>query len=295
MRTNRLILPLLVLLVGFPSPAFSQEAPLFATEPEWSSQGVLVFAGGEWPDLDLFILPAPGAPPIRILRNEASDYMPSWSPDGASIVFASTRSGAHDLYILDVTSGEVSPVAASDGCERSEPRWSPDGAWIAYRGECDGNRDLFLIRPDGTGRTRLTDAEGEDGEPAWAPDSRRLVFSSERSGSTEVWVVSTDGSGLRRVTVTPSGYSRRPEWSPDGATISFGSNRDGDDEIYTVPLDGGPVTNVSRNPAREYYSRWSPDGTRLVFTSNRDQNGVIYDVALDGSDLRELCCRPRSP
>jgi Tol biopolymer transport system component len=98
-----------------------------------------------------------------------------------------------------------------------------------------------------------------------------------------------DGSGPVRLTKTPGGHSRRAECSPDGARIAFGSDRDGNEELYVMRLDGSEVRNVSRHPAREYYSRWSPDGLWLLFTSNRDRaRNAIYVMGPDGNDVRRV-------
>jgi len=260
------------------------------TEPEWARDGVrLAFAGGAWPDLDVFVLDVRTGAAVRVVGGDSTEYMPSWSPDGTRLVFASTRSGSHDLYIGARSGGELRRITADDTCDSTEPRWSPDGNWIAYRSDCDHNREIYRLRPDGSGRERLTDHPAEDGEPSWSPDSRWLLFSSSRDGHHEVYVMAADGSGERRLTHTPNGRSRRAEWSPDGAWISFGTSRDGNEEVYVMRPDGSDVRNVSRHPAREYYSRWSPDGRVIAFTSNRErQRNAIYTMAPDGTDVRRL-------
>lgn len=101
--------------------------------------------------------------------------------------------------------------------------------------------------------------------------------------------MNADGSEAVRLTTTLGGHSRRAEWSPDGGWIAFGSDREGNEEIHVMRPDGSEVRNVSRHPAREYYSRWSPDGRRLAFTSNRErEQNAIYTMAPDGSEVRRL-------
>lgn len=269
--------------------------PQFVTEPEWSRDGGrIVLAGGPWPDLDVFIFNTESGEITRHFQSDSTDYMPSWAPDGRRIVFASTRAnGTHDLFIGHLDSGSVTPLTADADCDNTESRWSPDGAWIAFRSDCDGNREVYRIRPDGTDRIRLTDSDTEDSEPSWSPDSRRLAFTSYRGGQPDVFVMNVDGTGLTRLTETPGGHSRRAEWSPDGEWISFGTNRDGNDEVYIMRADGSEPRNVSRHPAREYYSRWSPDGKTLAFTSNRNERpGSLYSMAVDGSEV--VLLYPRS-
>lgn len=260
------------------------------TEPEWSRDGQqIVFAGGEWPDLDIFVLDVRSGHSARLFHDPATDYMPSWSPDGKRVVFASTRAGTHDLYVGSVVDGSSVRVTHSDRSNETEPRWSPDGMWIAFRSDRDGNRDIYRMRPDGRDQERLTTSSDEDGEPSWSPDGQALVFTSSRDGQPEIYSMLVDGQDQVRLTTTPEGHARRAEWSPDGTSIAFGSNRDGNEDLYLMNADGSKARNLSRNPAREYYSRWSPDGGSLVFTSNQDRSGnALYTMKPDGTGASQI-------
>ncbi len=37
-------------------------------------------------------------------------------------------------------------------------------------------------------------------------------------------------------------------------------------------------TQITFNPARDYYPSWSPDGTKIVFCSDRSGNGDIWVI-----------------
>jgi Tol biopolymer transport system component len=268
----------------------ASDTSFLVTEPAWAPDGArLAFAGGVWPDLDIYVFDVATGQATRLFASDSTDYMPSWSPDGSRIVFASTRSGSHDLYVGSATRSTLTRLTADASCNNSEPDWSPDGNWIAYRSDCDGNREVYRISLASGERKRLTRDMADDGEPTWSPDGKRLLFTSDRDGQPDVFVMSDDGADVVRLTETPGGHSRRAEWSPDGTWIAFGSNRDGNEEVYVMRADGTGIRNVTQHPAREYYSRWSPDGDRLVFTSNRYRTrNAIYTTAVDGSDVRLL-------
>lgn len=104
--------------------------------------------------------------PIRVGRFRA------WSPTGKRIVYSEGRSkrlilarpyGSHRRLL---TTG-LGPV-----------EWSPDGRWIAFVDEVGrGCYQIFLIRPNGTGRRRLTnEACSARFGIYWTRDSRRIDY-----------------------------------------------------------------------------------------------------------------------
>ena len=81
------------------------------------------------------------------------DYQPDWSPDGRRVVYASYRDDAIELRLLDLASGESTPLV-SDSAVNIEPRWSPDGRRVAYTSSAhEGLWHVFVVR-GGPGRRR---------------------------------------------------------------------------------------------------------------------------------------------
>ena len=101
------------------------------------------------------------------------------SPDGATVAAA-----AHDgrLLAVDVTSGQVTELAASDDGAIDGLSWSPDSAWLAW--SQPGIRPLTRIRlariADGE-VIDVTDGRFTDTDPVFSPDGLYLAFVSRRS------------------------------------------------------------------------------------------------------------------
>jgi Tol biopolymer transport system component len=196
--------------------------------------------------------------------------------------------------------------------------WSPDGTMLAFdawRSDPDPNdaafvNDVFLMRPDGTGITRLSDSRGFSGEPAWSPDGDWLAFSSDRgvagSGGA-IYVIRPDGTGLRRVTDLPPANESfgAPRISPDGRSLVFTHVRWGTGlknrregwiagetaALETIRLDGSGRRQVSPWGTRTGDADWSPDGRKIVFETVFEHLGnmaSVYVVDADGKHLTDL-------
>ena len=72
-----------------------------------------------------------GSNQTRLTDNSAIDSLPSWSPDGKKIAFASDRDGDYDIYVMDIDgSNQVNITDISE--KQIDPSWSPDGSKIAF-------------------------------------------------------------------------------------------------------------------------------------------------------------------
>jgi dipeptidyl aminopeptidase/acylaminoacyl peptidase len=137
--------------------------------------------------------------------------------------------------------------------------------------------NLYAVNPDGSGRTRLTNASASDQRPAWSPDGSKIVFSSNRDGNFEIYVINADGTNPQRLTVDPA-LDSNPAWSPDGSKVVFDSNRGGSTGVYAMNGDG---TNPAMLADHGGYPAWSPDGSKIAFS-----DGAIWVMNADGTSKR---------
>src|SRR5687768_8901168 len=71
---------------------------------------------------------------------------------------------------------------------------------IAFTSTRDGRAEIYVMKPDGTGQTRLTNEAGGNSQPSISPDGNRIVFVSGRNGNPEIYVMNSDGTNPFRLT-----------------------------------------------------------------------------------------------
>src|SRR4051812_30177275 len=197
----------------------------------------------------------------------------AFSGDDGRIVFTT---GGHDLRTVAPGGGAWTTVPLPSGLRAGQAAWSPDGTRIAFRGGPDGDSEIWVVRPDGSGLTKLTDTPNVSGDnrfssqPAWSPDGTRIVFRSDREdGDPDVWVMNADGSGARRLVDAP-GDQRYPSLSPDGRRLVYRSDADGDADIWVAAADGTGGVPLTVNTTFDSAPAWSPDGSRIAFEAGPD-------------------------
>ena len=257
---------------------------------------------------DLFLLDL-STGHVRQLTYGAWNIDVSWSPDGGSIAYTSSRDGRIDVYVMDLATGGVRRLTHGLGFNFF-PSWSPDGKWIAFESTRDGvsaaldpgyypdlYAELYVMRSDGTAMHRVTDFHTVISAPEWSPAGDRIVFSSDTAHVFDVYTVAPDGTDLRRITDHghAAGYAWVPRWSSDASRITFYAafSSNGPGSIYWVSADGGQLYRVTRNPASGWdaFPDWSPDGQWIGFT-RRAADQQLFAVRPDGSNVTQLTNDP---
>jgi Tol biopolymer transport system component len=149
----------------------------------------------------------------RLITDNSSGSLISWSPDGAEIAF--TRDEGRDgsnVWAVNVGTGRVRQI--TDDGFGYDPAWSPDGTRIAYFHDSE----IWMANADGTGEAqRVTHSDGHESfAPNWSPDGAWITFYSDQpSGHDDLFRIHPDGSGLTRLTDTPN-IEKGGSWRPIG-------------------------------------------------------------------------------
>ncbi len=207
-------------------------------QPAFSFDGQWLIANGTRPDYEHLLLLKADDSEVEEISPYSEDAQSSWSPDGRSIVFSSTRESdrQYRLYVIDdVWEIEVKERVLTYGEGTSSvmgwhPVWLPDGR-IVYNG-CNAWEDgskcgLTIIEPEGSIPVQIT---GERHDlPLDARGDVILMMSYREDEDWEIYTIRTDGTDLRRLT-TREGEDGLPTFSPDGQSIAFVRDESGEED-----------------------------------------------------------------
>jgi Tol biopolymer transport system component/tRNA A-37 threonylcarbamoyl transferase component Bud32 len=163
-----------------------------------------------------------GAPEVIAAGADGSMDLPHLSADGSSLIFRSMIESTNPAAIAfdpkTERAGEVRLLQHRTG-NLIPMDVSPDGQWIALNNLFERQQDIFIMRPDGTGLTRLTDDMARDWFPRFTPDSTAVTFISNKSGAYDGWFIRLDGSNRIRLTDLPNDEVNIAMLAPDGRRL----------------------------------------------------------------------------
>ena len=169
---------------------------------------------------------------------------PHYSPDGARIAFASTRSGVEEIWIANRDGSKPEQMTSFEGPQCSNPQWSPNGRTILFNSRREGSSDLYTLVPETGEVRRLTTEPSDENEARWSRDGRWIYFGSNRTGRDEVWRIQADGSDPKQI--TRQGGTTATE-SPDRRYLYYAKD-------FSSPRFDLACT--SRGRQRGTYRRW---------------------------------------
>ncbi len=269
-------------------------------DPEVDASGkYLLFASTRHRDnSDIYVQKIGGTTVTQLTNDPAKDIMPTFSPDGSQIAFASDRSGNWDIYLMDVSGGKATQITNSPTHDL-HPSFSPDGRKLVYcsYGSKSGQWELVVIDVANPAQRQII---GNGLFPQWSPSGDRILFQRSREKGTRwfsVWTIDyVDGEARRATEIIAANNAAAitPSWSPDGSHIAFSTvmnpdasaGADGDKpvlaDVWLVALDGSGRANLTNNKFANLQPVWAKTGA-IYFVSNRGKDSVenIWSIKPD--------------
>lgn len=170
----------------------------------------------------------------------SAEWLASYSPDGRSILFNSTRSGASDLYRFKREEGLLDRLTRDPRYE-AHGQYVDGGRRVIFHRQTDGDNYDIVIRDLKTRGEWLVGATpAEEAYPAMSPNGRWIALSAVPTPGSlpNLYLMRRDGSARVRLTETPM-KDAYATWSPDGRSLLFVRFGPGGSKIYRMDVEDG--------------------------------------------------------
>lgn len=280
------------LFVVFLFAANSFAAP-YLTEPSFSpDRKEIAFVSGG----DVWTVPSDGGTASLLVSHPANESRPMFSPDGKRLAFVSNRTGAGDIYILNLETSDLQRLTFDDWNDQIDA-WSRDGNWIYFSSaskDIAGMNDIFRVSSAG-GTPQQVSADRYTNE-FWSTNlaDGSIIFSARgisnsqwwRKGrshidESEVW----QKSGDKYEQLAPRGAKQL--WvaaTADGSKIFYVSDRGGAQNIWSQPRGGAAKQLTNFTDGRVLWMSLAYDGKEIVF----ERNFRIWKMNSDGGKASEV-------
>ena len=186
---------------------------------------------------------------------------PTWSPDGAYVVFASDRDGNWEVYKLRLADDALTRLTFNSATDL-DPDWSWASGRIAFQSNRVGpNSEIYSMLADGSDARRLTVNYNGDSQPSWSPLGDRIVFNGNRAEQT-LYRMEADGTVVIPL-VSRALRPSSPAWGEATGRefIAFTGYRPGSghSEIMRVAPGGSGLVTLTHNEVNfDYSPGWLP-------------------------------------
>ena len=272
---------------------------------------------------DLYSMPVEGTGgglAVRLTSGPAFDMQPRFSPDGASIAFASDRDGLTNIWIAKADGTAPRQLSKEKQWYVNSPTWSPDSRYVYARRHfvkerSGGSGEIWMYHVGGGDGLQVTEKNGwqkDAGEPALSPDGRYLYYSKDVTPG-QVFEYNKDpygviyaivrrdlATGKERTAIAEAGGSIAPRPSPDGKTLALVRRVGARTTLFLHTLATGeerPLFDRLDRDMQEGWAvhgvypqyAWTPDGAALVVWGE----GKIWRVDAASGASREVPFRAR--
>jgi Tol biopolymer transport system component len=186
----------------------------------------------EDPAYRLYLADGNGANAKQVKTGQRFHLMPSWSPDGAWVLFVAGEHYDCHPHVIKADGTGLKKLASRNG----------------YRGVID-----YLDVDDFH--------DGSSDLPVWARDSKSVFYTAKVGKNVELFRVTLDAKS-EQLTDTPAGSMHyHPSPSPDGKWLLYGSKRDGVRQLYVMRLSDKKehrITDLKKGHAA-MWAGWQPE------------------------------------
>jgi Tol biopolymer transport system component len=263
-------------------PAISPDGREIAFVSNRSSSSDIIHAAPGLPlkGGDIWVMPALGGAARRIVEN---GNCPSWTPDGAGLVYVHGTFRNTRIAVIPAAGGESRDLKIEEPFVLGYffPSLSEDGRWLLYQ-----NGNQVEVAPAGGGKANIL-ARGE--APAWGPGSTSVLYTNDTPGKgrtlwrTPFSLARGEFAGRPGPLTFGRGADLGAKASRDGTAIAF-SAVDESLNLEELPFDAeagrvmGPSRELTSGNNRVGFFDPAPDGEAVVFAADRGARSHLWRI-----------------
>ncbi len=266
--------------------------------------GQIAYASSRTGIPQIYIIDIASENAVQVTDISNGACQPSWSPDGARLVFISPCKGMDDiynnvsLYLINADGTGLIPIDTSTGGD-FDPAWSPDGQSIAFTSLRTGQMEIFSVNLDDlSSATQITKGARtvESRQPAWSRNGSQIVYTVKRYGVYQIWVMNADGTEPKQIVRSGIAFSDYlPAWSPNGELIIFNqrcATKFCNPYLMSISavdrsVEQGKRLQINLVPIQNV--DYSPDGFFLAYEGVAESNNPdIFYMTIAGGDRVRL-------
>jgi TolB protein len=235
----------------------------------WTPGGRLVYSSMASGNAELWIMQPDGTEQRQLTNDGAHHDAPAVTSDNRYIVFVSNRTGALQVWRMNMDGGNQ--IRLTDGAGKSYPAISPDGKWVVYNTNDDWH--LWKVPIDGGQPSQLTAYLAS--HPCVSPDGRMIACVGGNESKRELLILPFEGGEpLRRLDFRA--WSSRLQWADDGKAIIYVADRNGTQVIVKQSLEGGRPEEIVNFAEGELFDfGYSYDSRYLAVTRGGWQHDIV--------------------
>ncbi|MDG1572371.1 amidohydrolase family protein [Robiginitalea sp. M366] len=252
---------------------------------------------------DLYTVPITGGTAKALTQGLAYEVHPRYSPDGKSLLYISDKSGAQNVWIMDLETQEETQLSKEKNKVFFSADWSADGDYVvAALGR--RNIKLRLYHKDGGGGTALI-AKPENLkaiDPAFSADGKTVYFSQRRGAwnynaqlpQYQIGTYDMADGGMAVIT-DRYGSAFTPTPSPDGNWLVYGTRFEDQTGLRLRNLKTGEERWLAYPVQRDEQESIAPLGVlpAMAFTPDSKElvvsyGGKLHAIAIADQGVRAI-------
>ncbi len=220
---------------------------------------------------DLFVAKADGTDSRQLTSSASLNVFPAVSPDGRTIVFVSTRTGAPHIWRMDSDGANARQI--TNGIGETDPDISPDGKWIIFQNVSESG--LWKVPIEGGEASKITDKLTS--QTAISPDGKLIACRYREQDLSPFQLGLIDfatGQTVKTMDLPPT--ERNLDWTSDGRAVAYVDSRGGVSNIWSQPIDGGAPRQLTNFKSDLIFAfDLSRDGKQIVLSRGNISNDVV--------------------